>query len=167
MDPRLDILFARRSIRKYTGEPVTQAEIDSLLQAGMAAPSASNRKPWHFCVVTDKAILRRLAEAHPYGKMLAQAELAIAVCGDPAISSWWVQDCTAATENVLIAASGLGLGAVWLGCHGVDEREQAVRDATGIPAEIGVLSLLSIGRPGEGKEARTQYDPERVHVNHW
>jgi nitroreductase len=167
MDPRLDILFARRSIRKYTGEPVTQAEIDSLLQAGMAAPSASNRKPWHLIVVTDKAILRRLAEAHPYGKMLAQAELAIAVCGDPAISSWWVQDCTAATENVLIAAAGLGLGAVWLGCHGVDEREQAVRDAIGIPAEIGVLSLLSIGRPGEEKEARTQYDPERVHVNQW
>ena len=167
MDPRLDILFARRSIRKYTGEPVTQAEIDSLLQAGMAAPSASNRKPWHLIVVTDKAILRRLAEAHPYGKMLAQAELAIAVCGDPAISSWWVQDCTAATENVLIAAAGLGLGAVWLGCHGVDEREQAVRDALGIPAEIGVLSLISIGHPGEEKEARTQYDPERVHVNQW
>jgi nitroreductase len=167
MDPRLDILFTRRSIRKYTGEPVTQAEIDSLLQAGMAAPSASNRKPWHFCPVTDKAILKRLADAHPYGKMLAQAELAIAVCGDPAISSWWVQDCTAATENILIAAAGLGLGAVWLGCHGVDEREQAVRDALGIPAEIGVLSLLSIGRPGEVKEARTQYDPERVHVNQW
>jgi len=133
----------------------------------MAAPSASNRKPWHFCVIRDKAALNKLAQAHPYGKMLAQAELAIAVCGDPSISSWWEQDCTAATENILIAASGLGLGAVWLGCHGVDEREQMVRDVTGMPAEIGVLSLLSIGRPGEEKEARTQYDPDRVHVNKW
>jgi nitroreductase len=167
MDPRLDILFARRSIRKYTGEPVTEAEITSLLEAGMAAPSASNRKPWHFCVITGKAALHELAEGHPYGKMLPQAELAIVVCGDPALSSWWVQDCTAATENILIAASGLGLGAVWLGCHSVDEREQMVRDVAGIPAEIGVLSLISIGRPGETKEARTQYDPDRVHVNRW
>jgi nitroreductase len=167
VDPKLDIIFSRRSIRRYTGEPVTEAEITSLLEAGMAAPSASNRKPWHFCVVTDKTALRKLANAHPYGKMLAQAELAIAVCGDPSISSWWVQDCTAATENILIAASGLGLGAVWLGCHNAPEREQAVRDVTGIPAEIGVLSLISIGRPGETKETRTQYDPGRVHVNQW
>jgi nitroreductase len=167
VDPRLDIIFARRSIRKYTGEPVTDEQVTSLLEAGMAAPSASNRKPWHFCLITDKATLEKLAQAHPYGKMLAQAELAIAVCGDPAISSWWVQDCTAATENILVAAAGLGLGAVWLGIHNVPEREQAVRDLTGIPAEIGVLSLLSIGHPGEEKGARTQYDPDRVHVNQW
>jgi nitroreductase len=167
MDPRLDILFARRSIRKYTGEPVTDQEVTSLLEAGMAAPSASNRKPWHFCLIADKAALGKLAEGHPYGKMLTQAELAIAVCGDPAISSWWVQDCTAATENILIAASGLGLGAVWLGCHGAGEREQLVRDVAGIPAGIGVLCLISIGRPGEKKEPRTQYDPERVHIGQW
>jgi nitroreductase len=167
VDSRLDIIFARRSIRKYTGEPVAKAELTSLLEAGMAAPTASNRKPWHFCVITDRDALTRLAESHPYGKMLAHAELAIAVCGDPSISSWWVQDCTAATENILIAAAGLGLGAVWLGCHNVDEREQSVRDVTGVPTEIGVLSLISIGRPGEDKPARTQYDPDRVHVNQW
>ena len=167
MDPRLNIIFARRSIRSYTGEPVTDEQVTSLLEAGMAAPSASNRKPWHFCVITDKATLEKLAQAHPYGKMLAQAQLAIAVCGDPSISSWWVQDCTAATENILVAAAGLGLGAVWLGCHNAPDREQAVRDVTGIPAEIGVLSLLSIGHPGEEKEARTQYEVGRVHVNQW
>jgi nitroreductase len=146
---------------------VTNQEITSLLEAGMAAPSASNRKPWHFCVIKDRRTLRSLADAHPYGKMLSSAALAIAVCGDPSISTWWVQDCTAATENILLAAATLGLGAVWLGCHGVDEREQLVRDAMGIPAEIGVLSLLSIGRPGETKEARTQFDPVRVHENQW
>jgi nitroreductase len=99
--------------------------------------------------------------------MLAQAALAIAVCGDPSVSDWWVQDCTAATENILIAVSGLGLGAVWIGCHGRPEREQAVRDVLAIPAEIGVLSLLSIGHPAVEKRARTQYDPVRVHKGRW
>ena len=167
MDTRLDIIFARRSIRRYTGEPVTEDEITSLLEAGMAAPSASNQQPWHFVVVTDKNTLKALADMHPYGKMLAHAAVAIAVCGDPSISDWWVQDCSAATENILVAAAGLGLGGVWLGCHGRPEREQAVRDALGIPKDVGVLSLLSIGHPGESREARTQYDPARVHKNQW
>jgi nitroreductase len=167
MDERLGMIFARRSIRQYSGEPVSAAEISSLLQAGMAAPSASNRKPWHFVVVTDRLILQKLAEKHPYGKMIAGAGVGIAVCGDPAISDWWVVDCTAATENILIAVTGLGLGGVWLGCHGRPEREQAVRDVLGIPDRIGVLSLLSIGHPGEEKEARTQYNPARVHSDRW
>lgn len=167
MDDRLRIIFSRRSIRQYSGEPVSDAEITSLLQAGMAAPSASNRKPWHFVVVTDRQILQRLAEKHPFGRMIAHAAVGIAVCGDPAISDWWVQDCTAATENILIAVAGLGLGGVWLGCHGRPEREQAVRDVLAIPGRIGVLSLLSIGHPGEEKDARTQYNPARVHRDRW
>jgi nitroreductase len=167
MDPRLDIIFSRRSIRVYTDDPVSKADIQSLLEAGMAAPSASNRKPWHFVVVTERDTLRALAAAHPFGKMLASAAMAIAVCGDPAISDWWVQDCSAATENILVAAAGLGLGAVWLGCHGRPERERAVRGVLGIPERIGVLSLLSLGRPGEEKGARTQYDPVRVHRGDW
>jgi nitroreductase len=167
MDERLKIIFARRSIRVYTGEPVSQEDIQSLLEAGMAAPSASDRKPWHFVAVTDRNMLQALARAHPFGKMTAKAGVAIAVCGDPAISDWWVQDCSAATENILIAAAGLGLGAVWLGGHGRPEREQAIRGVLGIPDHIGVLSLLSIGHPGEAKEARTQYDPDRVHKNEW
>lgn len=167
MDPRLDIIFSRRSIRLYADEPVSEADIQSLLEAGMAAPSASNRKPWYFVVVTERDTLRALAAAHPFGKMLASAGAAIAVCGDPAISDWWVQDCSAATENVLVAAVGLGLGAVWLGSHGRPERERAIREVLGIPERIGVLSLLSIGHPGEEKEARTQYDPARVHWGDW
>ena len=167
MDKRLEIIFSRRSIRAYSGEPVSEADIQSLLEAGMAAPSGSNQKPWHFVLVTDRERLQALAAAHPYGKMTANAAVAIAVCGDPRISEWWVQDCTAATENILIAVSGLGLGGVWIGCHGKPEREQAIRDVLGIPSEIGVLSLLSIGHPGEEKEARTQYDPARVHNSTW
>jgi len=167
MDPRLDVIFARRSIRQYTGEPVSEADLESLLQAGMAAPSASNRRPWHFVAVTDKETLAQLARDHPYGKMLADAEVGIAVCGDPMVSDWWVQDCSAATENILIAAVALGRGAVWLGCHGRPEREQGVRDVLGIPSRIGVLSLISIGYPAEDKEARSQYDPAHVHRDQW
>jgi nitroreductase len=167
VDQRLGIIFSRRSIRAYTAEPVAEADVQSLLEAGAAAPSASNRKPWHFVVVTDRDVLRALADAHPYGKMLADAALAIAVCGDPSISDWWVQDCTAATENSLIAVSGLGLGGVWLGCHGNPLREQAIRNVLDVPARIGVLSLLSIGHPAEQKAARTQYDPGRIHRDRW
>jgi nitroreductase len=167
MDDRLAVVFSRRSIRVYTPEPVSEQDLQGLLEAGMAAPSGSNRKPWHFVAVTDRETLRALAEAHPYGKMLARAGAAIAVCGDPAISAWWVQDCSAATENVLIAAAALGLGAVWLGCHGSPERERAVRGVLGIPGSIGVLSLISIGHPAERREPRTQYDANRVHHDRW
>lgn len=167
MDDRLNIIFQRRSIRAYTDVPVSETDIEALLQAGMAAPSASNRKPWHMVAITDRAQLRALGNTHPHGKMIATAGLGIAVCGDPSISDWWVQDCTAATENILIAAAALGLGAVWLGCHGRVERETAVRQVLGIPPEIGVLSLLSIGHPAEDKEPRSQYDPARVHRNSW
>ena len=167
MDPKLQILFARRSVREYSAEPIAAADRRSLLEAGMAAPSASNRRPWHFVVVADRGQLQRLAAAHPYGRMLAGAALAIAVCGDPAASDWWVQDCSAATENILVAAAGLGLGGVWLGCHGRPEREQAVRDTLGIPPGIGVLSLIALGRPAEQPPARTQYDEARVHAERW
>ncbi|GAH58336.1 unnamed protein product, partial [marine sediment metagenome] len=90
-----------------------------------------------------------------------------AVCGDSTISDWWVQDCSAATENLLIAAGALGLGAVWLGIHGHPEREMAAREVLGIPDHIGVLSLVSIGHPAVEAEPRTQYDPARVHGEKW
>jgi nitroreductase len=167
MDARLETVFSRRSIRAYTGDPVSEQDIKGLLEAGMAAPSASNRRPWHFVVSSEKDTLRKLADAHPYGKMIAGAGVAIAVCGDPSISKWWVQDCAAATENILVAASALGLGGVWLGCHGAPERESAIREALGIPSQVGVLSLLSIGHPAERKAARTQYDEGRVHRELW
>jgi nitroreductase len=167
MDERLKIIFARRSIRAYTDEPVSEADLQSLLEAGMAAPSGSNRQPWHLIAVTERDTLHALAAAHPYGRMIAEAAAAIVVCGDPAVSDWWVQDCSAATENILIAAAGLGLGAVWVGCHGRPEREHAIRNVLGIPPRIGVLSLLSIGHPAEKKEARTQYSPARVHRERW
>ena len=168
MESRLAFIFGRRSIRRYTGEPVTAGETQALLEAGMAAPSASNQRPWHLVSTTDRGTLVTLASVHPYGKMLTQAGLAIAVCGDPAVSPhFWVQDCSAVTENILLAATALGLGAVWLGCHPREERAASVRSVLGIPADIGVLSLISVGRPAEQPPARTQYNPAQDHRERW
>jgi nitroreductase len=164
----IDNILARRSIRRYTGEPVEEDDIRKILEAAMAAPSSRNRKPWHFVVVTERETLRKLAGAHPYGKMLSEAGAAVAVCGDTDISpDYWVQDCSASTENILIAVSALGLGAVWLGCHPRAERVDAIRKVLGIPENTGVLSLISIGRPAEQKDPRTQYDGDRVHRESW
>lgn len=165
---RIDNLFARRSIRQYTDEPVSEEHIDLLLKAAMAAPSAANLKPWHFVTTTRRAILNRLADAHVHGKMLARATLAICVCGDPGINErMWIQDCAASTENILLAVTGLGLGAVWLGVYPREERMGPVAEVLGIPNNIIPFSLLSIGHPAEALPARTQYDESRVHRDVW
>ncbi len=163
----IQTIFSRRSIRKYTSEPVSEEAIQTLLEAAMAAPSANNSQPWRFVVVTERKTLDALAEAHPYGKMLFQATLAVAVCGDPAASAYWEQDCSAATENLLLAATALGLGAVWLGVHPREDRVSAVRRVLNIPDHIVPLCLLSIGHPAEHKEPRTQYDEAKVHRERW
>lgn len=164
----IDTIFARRSIRKYASEPVSEGNIQTLLEAAMAAPSASNRKPWQFVVVTERDVLDTLAEAHPHGKMLSDAPLGIAVCGDlTEMERYWVQDCSAATENMLLAVTALDLGGVWLGVYPRDERVAAVRRILHLPDHITPLSVVSIGHPAEEKEPRTQFDAERVHRETW
>jgi nitroreductase len=164
----IQTIFARRSIRQYTSEPVSEEQIQTLLEAAMAAPSASNRKPWQFIVVTDRGTLDALAEAHPHGKMLFDAPLCISVCGDlTEMERYWVQDCSAATENLLLAAVALGLGAVWLGVYPRDERVAAVRQILALPDQITPLNLISIGHPAEEKRPRTQFDGDRVHRERW
>ncbi len=161
-------IFSRRSIRKYTDEPVSAEDVQTLLEAAMAAPSASNRKPWRFVVVTRRETLDALAEAHPHGKMLFQAPLCISVCGDlTEVERYWVQDCSAATENLLLAATALELGAVWLGVYPREERIAAVRQILRLPERITPLNLVSIGHPAEEKEPRTQYDEACVHWERW
>jgi len=164
----INTIFARRSIREYTAEIVSEKDIKIMLEAAMAAPSASNLKPWHFIVVTKRQILDNLARVHPYGKMLFKAPLCIVVCGDTTVSSgWWVQDCSAAAENLLLAATALGLGAVWLGVHPREDRVDGVRKVLNIPETIIPLNLVSIGHPAEEKGPRTQYDELRVHCEQW
>ena len=165
--PVPDIL-ARRSVRRYSAEPVSDEQIQTLLRAGMAAPSASNRRPWHFIVLRARVALDAFAEQHPYAKMLREAPACIVVCGDSSISEqYWVQDCSAATENILLAAAGMGLGGVWLGVYPNEARVAAVREIAGIPAEIMPLCGIALGWPAEQPAARTQYDPARVHHERW
>lgn len=164
----IQTIFARRSIRKYTPEPVSEESIQTLLEAAMAAPSASNRKPWQFIVITERETLDALAESHRHGKMLFDAPLSIAVCGDlTEMERFWVQDCSAATENLLLAATALGLGAVWLGVYPREERIRAVRKILSLPGHITPLNLIAIGHPAEEKQARTQFDRTRVHREKW
>ena len=164
----IQTIFARRSIRKYTDKPVGEKDVKMLLEAAMAAPSSSNRRPWHFVVVTDRLMLDHLARVHPYGKMLFEAPLCMAVCGDTAISPGsWVQDCSAAAENLLLAATALGLGAVWLGVHPRESRVAPIRNALKLPKTIVPLNLIAIGYPAEEKAPRTQFDELRVHRERW
>jgi nitroreductase len=161
-------ILARRSIRKYKNDQVSDDVVKTLLEAAMAAPSASNLKPWHFIVIKNREKLDSLAEAHPYGKMLFEAPLCIAVCGDKSVSeAYWVQDCSAATENLLLAAVALDLGAVWLGVYPRNERVIFVNRLMNLPENIVPLNLISIGYPAEVKEPRTQFDEARVHLERW
>lgn len=168
MDERLMPIFLRRSVREYLDKQVDEKDLVALLEAGMSAPSARNLKPWHFIVITSSEILRQMAEVHPYGKMLNHAPLAIAVCGDKGVSpSFWVQDCAAAAENILIAAAMLGLGAVWLGVHPREERETLLKEMLEVPENYGLLCVISVGVPKVKPEPRTQFDPSRVHRDRW
>ncbi|MBM3307980.1 MAG: nitroreductase family protein [Candidatus Eisenbacteria bacterium] len=161
-------ILARRSIRKYTCDPVSEKHVRMLLEAGMAAPSGKNLRPWHFVVVTDRGKLDRLAETGTFWRMLHEAPLAIVICGDPGISDrYYDQDAAAATENILLAVSMLGLGGVWLGCHPNPERMDPVREILGIPEAIVPVAMVSVGHPAEEKEPRTQYEEGRVHKDRW
>jgi nitroreductase len=165
-------LFARRSIRAFTSESLDPVQVEMLLKAAMAAPSAGNRKPWHFIVATDARLRETLAQAHPHAKMLTESPLALVPCGEPSLSipdrpEYWIQDLAAATENILLAATGLGLGSVWCGVYPVPERVEAVRRILGIPEHVVPFALIAIGHPAEQKEPRTQYDSQRIHRNRW
>ena len=165
-------LFSRRSIRRFTSQPVESQAVNTLLQAAMAAPSAANCKPWHFVTVTDPATRIALSEATPYAKMLPSASLCIIPCGDPSLSvpgrnDYWVQDLSAATENILLAAVGLGLGAVWCGVYPIEDRMEAARRILSIPEGVYPFAFVAVGHPAEDRAARTQFDETRVHEGRW
>lgn len=166
-NPTLETIFRRRSIRKYTGQPVEPEKLDLLLQAAMAAPSAMNCKPWEFVVVTDPEKLSQFRKRLVFGNRNAHA--AIVVCGNPRLSAnpaarlFWQQDCSLAAENILIAATSLGLGTVWVGVYPVSEFVRVVRNIVGLPRHVAPLALIYVGYPAEEKPPRTQYDVARVH----
>jgi nitroreductase len=165
-----DPVLSRRSIRKYTSEPVPDDVVERLLRAAMAAPSAGNQQPWQFVVIRDRDTLTGITEFHPYSKMLPDAPVAVVVCGDAANCKWpqmWEQDCAAATENLLVEAELLGLGAVWLGVHPLEERVSGIRRLLGMPDSVVPFAVVPIGHPAESKPPADRYDEARVHRERW
>lgn len=170
--PALDLILGRRSIRVYRPGAVDDATVKRLLQAAMTAPSAAAKYPWHFVVVREPPTLARLADALPNGSMLAAAALGIAVCGDLELAhdrqlSYLLQDCSAATENLLLAAHALGLGACWLGVHPREERVRRLTAILALPGRVIPVAMIALGWPGETKAPHQTYLPERVHSERW
>jgi len=162
-----ETIYARRSIRKYQEKPVEREKIELLLKAAMAAPSAMNIKPWEFVVVTKPETMDEIRSALMFGKFNAPA--AIAVCGNtsffkhPMAERFWVQDCSAATQNILLSAVGLGLGTVWLGVHPIHVFQKRISKILSLPKHVSPLNVIYVGYPEKNKDARTQYDAKRVH----
>lgn len=168
----IENIMTRTSIRQFTDRPISKDTLDILVKAGMAAPSAVNKQPWAFVVITEKEVLDSLREVHPYSN-LKTATAAIVVCGnmDKALEGeareYWVQDCSAATENILLAAHAYGLGAVWCGVYPNPERIPGVKAVLGLPENIIPLDVITLGWPDESPEPKNKWNPENVHYNRW
>lgn len=166
----LDCIMSRRSIRRYTGEPVTLEQIEIVLRAAMAAPSAGNQQSWRFVVLTERARLDQAATTTPYGKMLLEAAFALVVCADTRDlkhPGMWQQDCSAAAQNALLAAHAIGLGGVWLGFWPKAERVDPLKQVLGLPEGVEPLAVLALGHPAEEKAPSDRYDADLVHFERW
>jgi nitroreductase len=165
MSDFLELFNKRRSIRKFTEEAVSREDLTTLLKVGMSGPSAMNAQSWEFVVVTEKETMDKFRHAIMFAKMNAPA--AICVLGSKRVNNYenvfWEQDCSAATENILLAATAMGLGAVWIGIHPVHLFKMQINSILNLPGEVTPLNLIFIGHPAEEKEPRTQYDEKRVH----
>lgn len=171
-DAVFENIFNRKSVRSFTSEPVSQEHIEAMLKAAMAAPTAVNYQPWRFVVVTDRAQLDAMAEILPYAKMLRQAPLAIVVCGETTWfegreNPYWQQDCSAATENLLLAAEALGLGAVWTGVYPNMQLAEPLGEFLGLPETVQPLCAIPIGHHDGTTKPRDKWKPENVHYGRW
>ena len=166
----LQAIHTRRSIRTYLDQPVPEELVQKLLAAAMQAPSARNQQPWHFVVIDARAILAKIPEFMPNAAMAEKAPLAILVCGDLSLEKspgYWVVDCAAAVENMLLAAHALGLGAVWCGVYPREKRMECLHQLVGLPKNVIAHSLVVLGYAAEQVSAEDRYRPERVHHNRW
>jgi nitroreductase len=169
---KLQFIFGRRSIRIYAPGEVSDGTVRKLLEVAMAAPSAVAKDPWRFVVIRKRETLATIAAALPNGGMLGTASLGIVVCGDLDAAhdrqlSYLLQDCSAAIENLLLCAHGLGLGACWLGVHPREERVRKLKEILSLPVSVIPVACISIGHPGETKEPRTRFNPDYVNFEKW
>lgn len=161
-------IFKRRSIRKFTNKSISEKQLEMLLRAGMAAPSAHNKQPWQFIVATKRDILDKLASKHPYAKMLYEAPLCIIVCADKnkqEVEGLYVQDASASMENMLLEAVTLELGAVWIALYPYKEHMDLIRETFNVPEEVLPISMMAVGNPSEFKHDITRYKEELVHMD--
>lgn len=169
----MENILNRKSVRKYTKEEVKKEQLEMLVRAGMAAPSARNSQPWLFFVIDDRAILDNLAKQLPNAKMLLNAKAAIVVCGNlqKALEGdgreFWVQDCSAATQNILLAAESMGLGAVWTGAYPRKETVNIIKVELGLPEHIVPLNVIPIGWQTGEEKPKQKYTEENIRWNKW
>jgi len=166
----LESIFSRRSIRKFDGHPIPRDLLLQILKAAMYAPSARNSQAWHFVLEEERERLIQLAGIHPYGKMLDSAGAAILVCGDKKIDEsllYLVQNCAAATQNALLAAHELGLGAVWLGIQPREQRVQSMKEFFNLPDHIVPISLIAVGYPVQQPASVERFKPDRIQYGKW
>jgi len=172
MNPKLETIFKRRSARAYTDDPIDDAAVHDLLEAAMAAPSARACDPWHFIVVRKRATREKIADILPYGKMIGESPVAIVVCGDLEKAhgrqlSYLLQDCAAAIENILLAATGIGLATCWCGIHPREERIDGIKKLFDLPQNIIPISAIAVGHAGCEIPPRTRYNEDAVHFEKW
>ncbi len=166
----LKAIFTRRSIRSFTGEAINNDDLNCILKAGFYAPSARNLQPWHFIIVKDKEMLESISQKHPYAKMVPNAGCCIVVCGDKekqTKTGFLVEDCSAAIENMLLAAHGIGLGGVWLSLYPISTRSKPIGKLLGIPDNIVPVGMIAVGYKAEEKMTEERYDKEKLHFERW
>jgi len=166
----LEAIFNRRSIRKYTDRPVGDDVVESLLKAAMYAPSAVNKQPWHYIVFRDREMMEKIILFHQNASMLRQADVAILVCWDEELqhdTGYGPVDCSAATQNILLAAYGLGLGSVWVGLYPRIQRMESVQALFALPQNIRPFSIVSLGYPAEDKKMPLRFNRDRIHFEKW
>ena len=166
----LDNIHARKSVRSYTDEPVTPEQVETLLRAAMAAPSGKNVQPWRFVVVTQLETKKKLAIG--FNKMIAKAPVVIVVCGKTTnmlggTNNNWTADCAAATENLLLAAEALGLGAVWTACYPYDDRMLPTIEALGLPDNVKPYCIVPVGHPAGDNKPKNKWNPDHIHYEKW
>ena len=166
-------IMTRVSVRDFTGEKISSEQVETLLRAAMAAPSAINKQPWAFIVVDDDAIIAQLGEALPFSRCSNHPAVAIIPCGDLSkaiegeMGAFWINDVSAATENLLLAAHAMGLGAVWTGLHPDMNRAKMVQQMLGLPEHIIPLCIVPVGVPAEQPAVKDKFKPENIHYNKW
>lgn len=167
-NPILETIFNRKSVRKYTARPVEKEKLELLVRAGMAAPSSRDRRPWEFIIVTDRHLLDTLGDGLPLARMLKETNQAIVVCGDTIKSgNAWFLDCSAAAQNVLLAAESMGLGAVWTAAFPYPDRMKVVQETLKLPDHILPLTVIPIGYPQGQEKPKDKFDKRQMHSNGW